>query len=73
MPMSRNNILIILGALIVVVPFIGIPLGAWRMLEVVLGACVFGVGLSLRARDARHARQGADSAQSVPGSDQRSS
>lgn len=70
MPMSRNNIFILLGTLIVLVPFIGLPISAWRILEVVFGACVFGLGLSLRAREARHARQGAAPMQVAPGSDQ---
>lgn len=61
--MSRNSILILLGTFIVLAPFIGLPISAWRILEVVLGACVLGLGLSLRAREARHARQGAAPAQ----------
>lgn len=46
--MSRPSILIILGILIVLVPFSGLPVSIRTILTVILGAIVFGIGLSLR-------------------------
>ncbi|MDP1707445.1 MAG: hypothetical protein Q8L30_02735 [bacterium] len=46
--MSRPSILIIIGILTIIVPFSGLPVSARSLLTVILGACVLGIGLSLR-------------------------
>ncbi len=51
--MSRSSTLILLGILVILAPFLGLPIAIWRFLEVVFGACVLGIGLTLRARETR--------------------
>ena len=58
--MSRNSTLILLGILIILVPFLGLPIAMWKLLEAIFGACVFGIGLSLRVRVAREAQAPAE-------------
>ncbi len=48
--MSRPSILILLGILTILTPFSGLPMSIRHLLFVVLGAFVFGIGLSLRTR-----------------------
>ncbi len=49
--MSRTSALILLGVLILLVPFSGLPVSFRSLLTLIFGACVLGIGLSLRARD----------------------
>lgn len=58
--MSRNSTLILLGILIVLVPFSGLPMAFRTFLAVILGACVAGIGVALRSREARNRRQSAE-------------
>lgn len=51
--MSRTSILILLGILIIIVPFTGFPMNIRSLLEVVLGACVLGIGFSIRAGEVK--------------------
>lgn len=51
--MSRTSVLILLGVLVILVPFSGFPSSVRSLLAVILGVCVFGMGLSQRAREAR--------------------
>jgi hypothetical protein len=48
--MSRSSTLILLGVLIILVPFSGLPVTVRSLLSVILGACILGIGLSMRAR-----------------------
>lgn len=48
--MSRPSILILLGILIILISFSGLPMSVRHLLSVIFGACVFGIGLSLRTR-----------------------
>lgn len=54
--MSRTSTLILLGILIILAPFSGLPMSIRSLLTVVFGACVSGIGLALRAREVRDAR-----------------
>ena len=56
--MSRTSALILLGILILLVPFSGLPISFRSLLTLVFGACVLGIGLSLRARDAESVKAG---------------
>ena len=58
MLMSRTSALILLGVLILLVPFSGLPISFRSLLTLVFGACVLGIGLSLRARDAESVKAG---------------
>jgi len=51
--MSRSSILIILGVLTMLAPFSGLPIAVRTVLTVIFGACVLGIGVMLRAREAR--------------------
>ena len=48
--MSRPSILILIGMLTIVTQFSGLPMSLRSLLTVIFGACVFGIGLSLRTR-----------------------
>jgi len=51
--MSRTSTLILLGILVILVPFSGLPIAVRSFLSVIFGACVLGIGFALRARDVR--------------------
>ena len=51
--MSRASMLILLGILTMFVPFSGLPIAIRSLLAVIFGACIFGIGLSLRIHHAR--------------------
>lgn len=46
--MSRPSILILLGVLVMLMPFSGLPIAIRSSIIVFFGACVFGIGLSMR-------------------------
>ena len=46
--MSRSSTLILLGVLIILAPFTGLPFSLRALLTVIFGACVLGIGLSMR-------------------------
>jgi len=46
--MSRPSMLIVLGVLVILVPFSGLPMSFRHLLSIIFGACVLGIGLSLR-------------------------
>jgi hypothetical protein len=48
--MTRPGILILLGILTMLVPFSGLPIAIRSLLLVIVGACVLGIGVSLRIR-----------------------
>lgn len=48
--MSRSGVLILLGTLIILTPFSGIPIAARTVLILIFGAAVLGLGLSERIR-----------------------
>ncbi len=52
--MSRTSTLILLGVLTILTPFSGLPIAFRNLLAVIFGACVAAIGLTLRAREARH-------------------
>lgn len=58
--MSRTSTLILLGILVILTPYSGLPVSIRSLFEVILGACIAGIGLSLRARDARGKQQSAE-------------
>ncbi len=47
--MSRASILILLGVLVILVPFSGLPIAFRNALEVIFGIIVLSLGLSMRA------------------------
>ena len=51
--MSRTGILILLGVLIILVPFSGLPVALRSLLLVACGIFVLAIGLSLRASEAQ--------------------
>ena len=53
--MSRAGTLILLGALTVLMPFSGLPSSARAFFIVVFGACVLGIGINMRSREAKQA------------------
>jgi hypothetical protein len=54
--MSRTSILILLGILVIITPFSGLPIFLRSSLAVIFGACVLGIGIRDRSREARAAR-----------------
>ncbi|MFA6279133.1 MAG: hypothetical protein WCS97_03605 [Candidatus Paceibacterota bacterium] len=46
--MSRAGTLILLGVLVILTPFSGLPTTVRSLLAIVLGACVLGIGLAMR-------------------------
>ncbi|MEK7114127.1 MAG: hypothetical protein AAB850_01090 [Patescibacteria group bacterium] len=52
--MSRTSTLILLGVLVILAPFSGLPASLRSLLAVILGACVLGIGISERAREVRN-------------------
>jgi hypothetical protein len=55
--MSRESLLVLLGILIALSPFSGLPLSCLMVALPVLGILVFGIGISLRARRQVHHEQ----------------
>jgi hypothetical protein len=53
--MSRSSTLILLGVLSILTPFSGLPIAIRTFFAVIFGACVLGIGLVFRMRDARSA------------------
>ncbi len=51
--MSRNSALILLGVLILLTPFSGLPTTMRTLLTVVFGATVLGIGVAERSRAQR--------------------
>lgn len=51
--MSRSSTLILIGALIILTPFSGLPIAFRSLLTVVFGMAILATGLSLRTREAR--------------------
>ncbi len=51
--MSRTSILIVLGFFTILTPFSGLPIAVRSTLAVIFGACILGIGLSLRIHQAR--------------------
>lgn len=60
--MSRPSILLLLGALVLLVPFAGLPSSWVRIIELLLGAGVFAVGFSLRAAEVKESKSAAPDA-----------
>jgi hypothetical protein len=46
--MSKSSALILLGVLVILAPFSGLPASFRSLLAVIFGACVLGIGLSMR-------------------------
>lgn len=55
--MSRASTLILLGLLVILAPFSGLPIAIRNLSAVIFGACVLGIGLTLRAREARRSAE----------------
>jgi hypothetical protein len=51
--MSRSSTLIVLGALVILAPYSGLPVAVRGILEVAFGALVLSFGLWMRAREVR--------------------
>jgi hypothetical protein len=58
--MSRTGLIILLGILIMVIPFSGFPVAMRTLLSVVCGAGVLAAGFTLRAKDAEKAHLAAE-------------
>jgi hypothetical protein len=54
--MSRESLLILLGILVALSPFLGIPLSLLAWILPVLGLVTLGIGISLRTERTRSAR-----------------
>lgn len=54
--MSRTSTLILLGILVIITPFSGLPIFLRSALAVIFGACVLGIGLRDRTQEARASR-----------------
>lgn len=50
--MSRASVLILLGVLTILAPFSGFPSAIRSLIAAALGACVLGIGLMFRTREA---------------------
>ena len=50
--MSRAGTIILFGILIVITPFSGLPVAFRTFLTVIFGACIIGIGILIRSRDA---------------------
>lgn len=50
--MSRSSALILLGVLVILAPFSGLPAAIRSLLAVLFGAAVMGIGFFLRAKEA---------------------
>ena len=46
--MSRSSTLILFGVLVILTPFSGLPITFRSLLSVIFGACILGIGLSIR-------------------------
>lgn len=53
--MSRTGTLIALGALVIFVPYSGLPLMMRNLLELAFGALVLSLGLWMRSKEAKRA------------------
>ncbi len=53
--MSRTSALILLGILVMLAPFSGLPVAFRSLLEVIFGACVLGIGFFMRAKESARA------------------
>lgn len=51
--MSRASVLILLGVLTIITPFSGFPSAIRSLIAAALGACVLGIGLMFRTREAQ--------------------
>ncbi|MBU6214879.1 hypothetical protein KGM48_03515 [Patescibacteria group bacterium] len=60
--MSRTSTLILLGVLVILIPFSGVPIQIRDLLTVVFGAVVSSIGLAIRAQEAREQRRSGESA-----------
>lgn len=50
--MSRSSALILLGVLVILAPFSGLPTSIRSLLAVIFGAAVMGIGFFLRTKEA---------------------
>ncbi len=55
--MSRASTLILLGVLVILAPFSGLPIAFRNLFAVIFGACVLGIGLAMRSREAQSIQQ----------------
>ena len=51
--MSRSSILILVGVLVMLTPFSGMPISIRNLVLVVFGATILGIGLSVRTEKTR--------------------
>ena len=51
--MSRAGTIILFGILVMLTPFSGLPVAVRTFLTVVSGACIVGIGILIRSRDAK--------------------
>lgn len=49
--MSRTSMLIVLGVVNILTPFSGLPVSIRTLIAIICGACIFGIGLSLRTHE----------------------
>ncbi|MFI5260582.1 MAG: hypothetical protein ACHQU0_02190 [Candidatus Paceibacteria bacterium] len=52
--MSRTSTLILLGILVILTPFSGLPIAIRSLFIVAFGIAILGIGLSLRANEVHH-------------------
>ncbi|MBI5405886.1 hypothetical protein HY972_02520 [Candidatus Kaiserbacteria bacterium] len=64
--MSRISTLILLGILTILTPFSGLPIAIRTFLAVIFGAGVVGIGVALRASEARRAQPPSETSVSEP-------
>jgi hypothetical protein len=64
--MSRSSTLILLGLLVALAPFSGLPSSFRTLIAVVLGLIVLGVGVAERARNVREAKAAREHVETAP-------
>lgn len=55
--MSRTGTLILLGILIILAPFSGLPMALRSLLAVIFGTCVTAIGIAMRAHEMHNQQQ----------------
>ena len=58
--MSRAGMLMLLGVLVFLAPLSGFPIALRALFEFILGAAIFGIGLSMRLRAVRRVHEAAN-------------
>jgi hypothetical protein len=58
--MSRTSTLILLGVLVILTPFSGLPIAIRSLLTLIFGVIILAIGFSLRTHEVHHAEPTAE-------------